>query len=177
MNVAEAKKRNNISEYIIHMYQTEDLIRAFDFDIELIKQYVLKHIPGDETQQTELTKWYHELLLQMKDEGIVKSGHLTFVQQYVDELSQLKDELLLGDNDFAKTYESAKPHISEMMELSQGLIESEIQICLNGVYGLLLSRIQGQKVPDDIMESIEKFGDVLSHLSFKYKQKNFMGEN
>ncbi|MEQ9168646.1 MAG: DUF4924 family protein, partial [Fulvivirga sp.] len=34
MNIAEHKKQNNIVEYIIHMYQTEDLIRVFDMDIE-----------------------------------------------------------------------------------------------------------------------------------------------
>lgn len=177
MNVAETKKRNNISEYIIHMYQTEDLIRAFDFDIDQIKEYVLKHIPGDEAQQAELTSWYSDLLEQMKKENLVEQGHLSFVQQYVQELSDLKDALLKEDNDFIKTYENTKPHIKEMMDLSKGLITSDIQICLNGVYGLLLSRIQGRQVPEDIMDSLEKFGDVLSHLSFKYKQKHFMGKN
>ncbi|MEL7001209.1 MAG: DUF4924 family protein [Bacteroidota bacterium] len=177
MNVAEEKKQNNISEYIIHMYQTEDLIRAFDFDMELIKQYVLKHIPGDQDQQASLTKWYGDILDAMKSEDIVQQGHLSSIQKYVDELSDLKDKLLEEDEDFIKAYNNAKSHIDEMIGLSNGMITSEVQICLNGIYGLLLARIQGREVPEDIMKSIETFGDVLSYLSFKYNQRDFMKEN
>lgn len=177
MNIADEKKRNNISEYIIHMYQTEDLIRAFDFDMELIKEYVLKHIPADEVKHDALTEWYLNILNEMKSEGISKQGHLKSVQKYVDELTELKDNLLLEDEDFIKTYQEAKSHIDEMMGLSNGLVKSEVQICLNGVYGLLLARIQGREVPEDVMKSIEMFGNVLSYLSFKYKQQDFMREN
>lgn len=177
MNVAEVKKLNNISEYIIHIYQTEDLIRAFDFDMELIKEYVLKHIPGDEVKHAALTKWYSDILNQMQTEGLSKQGHIKSVQKYVEELSELKERLLKDDEAFAKTYQEAKSHIDEMMSLSNGLVTSEVQICLNGVYGLLLARIQGREVPEDIMTSVDMFGNVLSYLSFKYKQRDFMSDN
>ena len=34
MIISEELKNNNIAEYILYMWQTEDLIRSFDFDIE-----------------------------------------------------------------------------------------------------------------------------------------------
>ena len=177
MNIAEQKRQNNIAEYIIHIYQTEDLIRAFDFDMEQIKQYVLKHITHEGVDQEELTYWYADLLSQMKKEGIEKEGHLNFAQTYVEELIVLKSKLIESDDDFTSKYDKAKPHIEEMLKLSQGKVKSDIQLCLNAVYGLLLTRIQGREVPEEMKESLELFGDVLSYLSYKYKQENFLNEN
>ena len=58
MNIADKKKQNNIAEYIIYMYQTEDLIRAFDCDMEQIRAYVLKHIPQAAEDKEALLNWY-----------------------------------------------------------------------------------------------------------------------
>ncbi|MEP2772861.1 MAG: DUF4924 family protein [Fulvivirga sp.] len=175
MNLAESKKRNNISEYIIHMYQTEDLIRVYDFDMEKIEEYVIKHIPLED--KLELKQWYNQIAEEMKKEGIEEKGHLTGVQNIASELGELKDELLTTDEDFEKTYKEALPHIKKSLELSQGQITDEVQACLNGVYGLLLLRMNGKNVPDELMESINAFGNVLSYLSYKYKQRHYMNEN
>lgn len=175
MNPADSKRRNNISEYIIHMYQTEDLIRVYDFDMEKIEEYVIKHIPLED--KSELKQWYSQIAENMKSEGIESQGHLKEVQGIAAELSALKDELLDTDEDFSKTYEEALPHITKSIELSQGQIKDEVQACLNGVYGLLLLRMNGKNVPDTLMESINAFGNVLSYLSYKYKQRHYMNEN
>ena len=45
MLLADKKKKENISEYIIYMYQTELLIRNFEFDIDKIKVHVFGNIP------------------------------------------------------------------------------------------------------------------------------------
>ena len=37
-SVAENKKKQNISEYIIYMYQMEDLVRSYHFNLEEIEQ-------------------------------------------------------------------------------------------------------------------------------------------
>ena len=47
----------------------------------------------------------------------------------------------------------------------------EIQICLNGVYGLLLSRLTGKKGQEELQASAEAFGAVLSYLSLVYKER------
>ena len=86
-NIAESKKRNNISEYIIHMYQTEDLIRVYDFDMDQIKQYVISHIPANDEERKEIAEWYEQVMEKMKYEKIEAKGHLNEVQQYVAELS------------------------------------------------------------------------------------------
>ncbi|HNP18098.1 MAG TPA: DUF4924 family protein [Fulvivirga sp.] len=177
MNIANRKKQNNIAEYIIHMYQTEDLIRAFEFDIEKIKEFVIKNIPENEDSKADLAAWYEAQLNAIKSQGIEKSGHLKELNEIVAELNSLKDKLIKTDETFNKTYQSAKPFIDKSIGLSKGQITDEIQICLNGIYGLLLLRMNGQHVPNELMESLNHFGDVLSYLSYKYKQGQFLQDN
>lgn len=177
MNIAENKKRTNISEYIIHMYQTEDLIRAFDFDMDNIRQYVIKHIPVDEAEKEELAGWYQGIMKKMEQEGVNEKGHLQETQKHVDELTDLAEKLKVEDDRFKAIYDSAKPHIDEGLEFAKGEINGEIQICLNGIYGLLLARMNGREVPEELMTGINSFGEVLSYLSYKYKERNEVRDN
>lgn len=177
MNIAEKKKESNIAEYIVHMYQTEDLIRAYNFNLDDIREYVIQHIPGDEVEKEALAVWYQDVMKEMKQDGIEKSGHLNSVQVIVDELSEIYEDLQSTDTAFEEVHKNSKKHIDKNMELAQGKVINEVQICLNGVYGLLLLRMNGKKVSDDLMESINSFGDVLSYLSFKYRQRHYLSEN
>ncbi|QSE97297.1 DUF4924 family protein [Fulvivirga lutea] len=177
MNIAEKKRQNNIAEYIIHMYQSEDLIRAFECDIDKVKEYVLKHIPTEGTTKKELEHWYQQLLERMQHENILSSGHLKETHEIVAQLDELKQELVHNDEEFKSIYTKAESHIQQMLQLAEGKINSEVQICLNGVYGLLIAKINGRDIPDEFRESIEEFGNVLSYLSYKYKQKHFLSNN
>ena len=177
MSVAEKKRKNNIAEYIIHMYQTEDLIRAYEFDLDQIKARIVANIPGDDEEKNDLAKWYEDLIAKMKKEGLEKSGHLSEVKEIVAELSSIHKELQSIDNNFEEVHNKSKAHIEKSKAFSQGQIEDEVQICLNGVYGLLLLRMEGKTIAPDLMESINAFGDILSYLSFKYKQRHFMSES
>ena len=40
MIVAEQKRKENVAEYILYMWQIEDTIRALDFDLTRITEYV-----------------------------------------------------------------------------------------------------------------------------------------
>jgi hypothetical protein len=172
MHIADRKKQENISEYLIFMYQTEDLIRVYQFDIEHIERYVIKHFPVSETEKKELKGWYQEILRQMQEEGIQERGHLSFLQKIVDKLTALHHGLIDTDQTYEAIYQKAKVHIDNNKELAQGQITSDVQICLNAIYGLLLLRINGKEVDESLQEGLNAFGDLLSYLSFIYKQKN-----
>ncbi|MEM6524792.1 MAG: DUF4924 family protein [Bacteroidota bacterium] len=173
MTIAERKRRENISEYLIHMYQTEDLIRAFEFDLNKITEYVIKHIPN-ETERKELILWYADVITRMTDENIRQSGHLKSTQEIVSELLELKNELNSQDQEFIKIWKSGESIIQKYSAESGA---NEIQVCLNGIYGLLLLRLNGKPVSEDILQHAELYGSILSYLSYKYKQKHFINPN
>ena len=43
MIVANEKRKQNIAEYLLYMWQVEDLIRANQFDMDLIRKNVISH--------------------------------------------------------------------------------------------------------------------------------------
>jgi hypothetical protein len=172
MVLAEKKKQENISEYIIYMYQTELLIRNFAFDIGKIRALVVDQISDEnlnEAGKEELLVWYQAIISKMLKEELGKEGHLNEVQNTVKELSDLSVNLQIKDKAYFNTFNAARPFIRASIQKSDGLITDPIQACLNGVFGLLIARMNGVEVEIKQMEAIEHFGNVLSLLSYHYK--------
>lgn len=164
-------KKENISEYIIQLYRKEDLVRAFEFDLEKIGSHVINHLPISNIEKLTEVNYYEDLIQKMKDQGIEKEGHLQEAKQLVNALETLSNDLIKSDSQYAEIYEDAKAAINENIELSGGVITSEIQICLNGIYGFLLLRLNGKKLEENDQNKIEKFGNILSYLSMKYQER------
>lgn len=167
--VAENKKAKNLGEYIIYMYQMEDLLRAYSFEMADIKQYVIAHYPISEEQKNETYDWFEGLIVSMKVEGKLIEGHLGATQESVEALAIIHWNLLKSDQNYFDIYTKAKPHVIKMIleggEKSPG---HEIQVCINGIYGLLLARLRSREVPKEILDATEAFGDVLSYLNYSY---------
>ncbi|MBC6366237.1 DUF4924 family protein [Algoriphagus sp. AK58] len=171
-SVAEKKKSQNIGEYLIYMYQMEDLIRSFQGNMEEIREYVIAHYPVSDAEKKKITEWFERLLTEMKSQGILEKGHLKELNTLVDQLLQLHYRLLKSDKSYFQTYHQAKPHILDSILAANGENPgNEIQICLNGIYGLLLCRLLGKKVSDQQAKAAEAFGEVLSFLNLVYQQE------
>lgn len=166
MLLADKKKAENISEYIIHMYQTELLIRNLDLNIDKIKVQVLENIPEEKTDKKALEEWYVQVIADMQKEGLETEGHLSYVQEEVKALSDLSLKLLAENENYRAVFNAARPAIRASIMASDGLVSDPVQACLNGVFGLLLARMNGTQVDDDQLNAIEHFGNVLSYLSY-----------
>jgi hypothetical protein len=177
-SIAEKKKSQNIGEYLIYMYQMEDLIRSYQGNIKEIKQYVISHYPVSEQEKEEITQWFEEFLTKMKEQGILEKGHLQELNTLVTKLSLLHFELLKNDLSYFESFNKAKPFILEAVLSANGENPgSEVQICLNGIYGLLLCRLLGKKVSEEQLKAADAFGEVLALLNFSYQQQIFMSPN
>ena len=172
-SVAENKKSQNIAEYLIYMYQMEDLIRSYQGDIKEMDQYVVAKYPVSGEEKIDISVWFGELIAQMKSEAILEKGHLRELTKLVSELAQIHWNLLKTDIDYFETYSEAKPYILEAIVQAEGKeLGNEIQICLNGVYGLLLCRLMGKKVSEEQLKAAAAFGKVLSLLSSSFKENS-----
>ena len=176
--IAERKKSQNIGEYLVYMYQMEDLIRSYQGNMEEIGQYVVSHYPVSEEEKENIKSWFAGLAASMKQEELMQKGHLQELQDLVQQLLELHYQLLKTDANYVATFHTAKPHLLEAVEAAQTEdVGNEIQICLNGVYGLLLCRLLAKKVSARQLEAAEAFGNVLSHLNFSYQQRLFLSTN
>ncbi len=177
-SIAEKKKSQNIGEYLIYMYQMEDLIRSYQGNMDEIKQYVISHYPVSEEEKTVITGWFEGLLGKMKSQEIMDKGHLKELRDLIENLANLHWNLLKTDKTYFETYNTAKPYILDAILAANGENPgNEIQICLNGIYGLLLCRLLGKKVDDQQIKAAEAFGEVLSLLNFNYQQRIFISLN
>jgi hypothetical protein len=167
--VAEKKKAQNIPEYIIYMYQMEDLLRAYNFSLDDIRQYVISHYPISEAEKTEMAVWFSDLAFEMKTAKIEASGHHPQTQELVDHLAAIHWNLLKTDKVYFDLYQKAKPHFIRLfLEAGENAPKHEIQIALNAIYGQLLARLRSKEVPTEILNATDTFGDLLSYLNWVY---------
>ena len=85
MLIAQQKLNENIAEYILYMYQIEDLIRALQFDLDrIVKEVVEPNLP-DRAYLERYREWYAGLIQDMKSERITESGHRLELQDVLVE--------------------------------------------------------------------------------------------
>ena len=167
------KKEENIAEYIIHMYQTEELILTYEFNLNEIFEYVIKHMSEDEATLKELLLWYADIIDQMQSENITNSNtRLSSTQSYVNELTSLHNTLRKSNTTYKNIYNKAEADINKNIELSENTITNPIQICLNGLYGMLLLNLNGKKITEEQKSTLTEFGAILAFLSNEYKKAN-----
>ena len=105
----------------------------------------------------------------MKSQNLLKVGHLSETQKIVSELEDLHLELSGNDKDYIIILQSAQDHFDSFASVAGESTFSDVQVCLNAIYGLLLLRLNNRPVHDKQLESIDKFGAILSYLSYKYR--------
>ena len=99
MLIAQQKQQENIAEYIIYMYQMEDIVRAFQFDLDKIVELIIRPAVKTDQELTANKSWFEDLIRQMKAQRLVQQGHLADIQDVVIELSYLHNTLLTVYND------------------------------------------------------------------------------
>jgi hypothetical protein len=170
MDLKKETKKNNIAEDIIQIYRNEDLIRAFEFDLEKIGNHVINHLPISNIDKLSQVNYYEKLIKEMKAQKIENSGHLKEAIELLNILENLNKSLKISDAAYQKIRDNTLPFIQKNIELSNNKITSEVQICLNGIYGFLLLKLNGKDLDEQNKSAVDAFGDLLSYLSAKHTE-------
>ena len=95
MIIASQKRKENIAEYLLYMWQIEDLIRANELNIDKIKENIIDRYPNlSSEQKKELTEWYESLIDMMRREDITQKGHLQLSKNVIIQLAELHQTLI-----------------------------------------------------------------------------------
>lgn len=172
MLVAADKRKNNIAEYVLYMWQIEDLIRAHQFNLEEIAHTVVYPATDEEGLRIEWVAWYQDLIDRMKREKIEQKGHLQDVKDVIVELFYLHNTLINihKDERYIETFEKALPNIKEFQRLSNHSVFNDIETCFNAMYAKLLLRLQKREISKDTESAMNTFRDVLAYLAVVYKK-------
>ena len=76
MRVAQQKFRENIAEYLLYMFQIEDVIRSFNFDLDAILDVFVRPTLVDDSFLNQYKNWYSDLISQMQKQGVEKEGNI-----------------------------------------------------------------------------------------------------
>ena len=178
MITASQKKRENIAEYLLYMWQIEDLIRAYGLDIDKITENIVnKYENLDEAQKKEMTEWYESLIDMMRREGKEKSGHLQLNVNTLADIEQLHRRMLADPKyaDYSTQYYSTLPLIVELRSRAGENRKDEIETCFDALYGLLMLRLRQQEISDETLGASRQISKFLALLSAYYK-KDYNGE-
>ena len=172
MIIAQQKKRENIAEYILYMYQVEDMIRANKMDLESIEQTLISKFEVAYEVKREMREWYKTLIAMMHDEQKEESGHLNILETTAEQLSELHHQLLNQgvDNNYKETYNKAKPHVEALRMRSGHSKGSDIQVSLNGLYGLLILKLKKTLITEETTAAFDTIKELVAELSSRYME-------
>ena len=176
MYISRKLKEQSISEYLLYMWQVEDLIRANGCDVDRLEQTVVAAYNLPEEQRAELTEWYANLVEMMHLEGVEQSGHLQINKNVIITLTDLHFRLMHSQKfPFYQTaYYKALPFIVEL-RAKGGQEKSELENCFDALYGVWMLRLQRKEVGKETaaaVADIVKFVGLLSD----YYNKDREGE-
>lgn len=172
MLIANQKRKENIAEYLLYMWQVEDTIRANKLDIDLIQQNIIDKFDQPEAVKSEIREWYENLIEMMRIENKVESGHLQINKNVITDLSELHQRLLKSSKEpfYTASFYKTLPYIVELRSKAGAEKVGELETCFLALYGILMLRLQGKEVSAETMGAIKQIGTFLAILSEKYKQ-------
>ena len=170
MFISKQLKENNIAEYLIYMWQVEDMIRANGCDMEKIKKNIVDSYHLTEEQKVELTQLYIELIEMMRRENVMEKGHLQINKNIITWLTDLHLQLLRSSKFpyYSAAYYKALPYIVELRAKGANKEEPELETCFEALYGILLLKLQKKEISEETKKAQQAISGLLAMLSNYY---------
>ena len=169
MIIARQKRKENICEYLLYMWQVEDLIRANHFDMDEIRDKVIARYNQPDEVKEEIARWYEELIEMMRSEGVKESGHIQLNKNVIITLTDLHLRLLKSPKEmiYGAAYYKTLPYIVQLRAKSGG--NDILETCFTAVYGYLMLRMQGKEISAETLDGIKQISSFLALLAEKYR--------
>jgi hypothetical protein len=171
MDIAQSRRKENIAEYILYLWQIEDLLRALQFSPEAIySQFVApRNLP--EQQQNIMLLWYMDIVGLLREEGKEQSGHLNHTLHLIADMHNLHLQLMelpVGAH-YRQTFSALAPLLPTLRTTLGNREMNDTEICFRALYATMLYRIKGggEKA---ITDTLEYVSPVIAELSAMYKK-------
>lgn len=172
MIIARQKRKQNIVEYILYMWNVEDLIRANGLDMKRIDENVIsKYDIDDQAMRQEVYDWWDNLCEMMRREGKQDGGHLQIISMLANDLYNFHLYLLTQQSEipYQNAFRTAWPDLSLLMtKIPGGDKMQHILLALTAIYDYYLLKLQGKTVLADTTNAVVRISHFLAILSQKY---------
>ena len=170
MFISQELRKKNIAEYLLYMWQVEDIIRAYGCSLARIKREYIDRFEYTDEKKEEMTDWYGNLVKMMNSEGCREKGHLQINKIIIQQLSELSAELLSSSKFpfYNSEYYKVLPFIVELRKRGADKEENEIETCFNALYGVMMLRLQKKTVSPDTEHAIKEITTFIGMLNDYY---------
>ena len=189
MFVAQQLREKSIAEYLLYMWQIEDVIRAYDCSLTRIRKEYIERFEYTEEQKEEEEDWFGDLVRMMKQEGCREAGHLQINKVVMQALTELHAELLQSSKFpfYSAEYYRVLPFIVELRgktkrvadtmarkgddqlkQVAATLGHSEIETCFDLLYGVMMLRLQQKEVTAATTTALKEVCTFIGMLSDYY---------
>ena len=171
MYIAQQLRKNNIAEYLLYMWQVEDLLRAYECSLSRVRREYIDRFNYTDEQKEEMTDWYGDLIRMMNQEGCREHGHLQINRVVIQQLVELNAQLLSSTKFpfYTSEYYKVLPYIVELRKRGNAE-EPEIETCFNALYGTMMLRLQKKEISPDTSHAIKEITTFIGMLSDYYKK-------
>ena len=171
MTISQQLRKDNIVGYLLYMWQVEDTIRAYQCDLSAIKRDYISRFDLADEQREETIDWYGNLIRMIREEGLTQGGHIQINKIIVQQLDELHAQLLQSPKFpfYSSEYYKVLPFIVELRNRGSKDF-SEVETCLNAVYGVTLLRLQNKEISASTSNAVKEISTFLGMLSDYYKK-------
>ena len=147
--MVKKNKKDNITEYILYLWQIEDYLRAFP-------------------QQADATPELQEFNQMMHREGIIDGGHLQLAKNALNELEELHTRFLNEDAMYRAAIIRLQPSLNLLKAKTDRPTMSDIEACLTLLYQIMLLHLQKKEISAQTASVQQQATGLLQFLSRAY---------
>lgn len=169
MFIAKSIREKSVVEYLLYMWQMEDLIRAYGCSLTRIRREYIDRFDYTDQQKDEEEDWFGDLIRMMNQEGKREKGHLVINEVLLQDLGDLHVRLLQSTRFpfYSAEYYRVLPFIVELRQKGDKEI-GEVETCLNALYGVMLLRMRQKPISPETAHAIKAITTFLGMLSDYY---------
>lgn len=169
MFIAKSIREKSVVEYLLYMWQMEDLIRAYGCSLTRIRREYIDRFEYTDQQKDEEEDWFGDLIRIMNQEGKREKGHLAINEVLLQDLGDLHVRLLQSTRFpfYSAEYYRVLPFIVELRQKGDKEI-GEVETCLNALYGVMLLRMRQKPISPETAHAIKAITTFLGMLSDYY---------
>ena len=169
MFIAKSIREKSVVEYLLYMWQMEDLIRAYGCSLTRIRREYIDRFDYTDQQKDEEEDWFGDLIRMMNQEGKREKGHLAINEVLLQDRGDLHVRLLQSTRFpfYSAEYYRVLPFIVELRQKGDKEI-GEVETCLNALYGVMLLRMRQKPISPETAHAIKAITTFLGMLSDYY---------
>ena len=150
MDIAKIKRRENIAEYILYLWQLEDLLRALQFSPEAVHSQLIAPRDLSQPEQRLYLEWYMDIADLLRQDLHLQLMKLPAGARYRELYARLEPEL---------------PRLRAVLGRNE---TSDTELCFRALYAAMLYRIRGEGGQQAVADTVEYISPAIAELASMY---------